>query len=186
MFEQVPSEHAGKGIFDLLVRLSETVGNVSKSPRASSFDVKGGRVRSVKQAEAGLWRVRVKPSSWRKVEVTLAGGRDCDTEGAVCTPAGRALSNTVSATVQGLAGLKVAGGRAREGRDEAIDFEVTLSRAASGTVTVDYATVDETAIAGTDYTATSGTLTFAPGKPQRRCASRSWTTCSTRAGRSSG
>ena len=166
-FEQVPSEHDGKGTFSFRVRLSETVGNFSKSPRASSFAVTRGRVRSVEQVDAGLWRVRVKPSSWRNVGVTLAGGRDCDTEGAVCTPDGRALENTVSATVRGPAGLKVAGGRAREGRDEAIDFAVTLSRAASGTVTVDYATEDETATAGSDYTATSGTLTFAPGETEK-------------------
>ena len=48
-----------------------------------------------------------------------------------------------------------------------IDFLVTLNRAASGSVTVDYATVDETATAGTDYTTTSGTLTFAPGETEK-------------------
>ena len=39
-------------------------------------------------------------------------------------------------------------------------FEVTLSSAATGAVTVSYATVDGTATAGTDYTTTSGMLTF--------------------------
>ena len=43
-------------------------------------------------------------------------------------------------------------------------FKVTLSRAASGTVTVDYATADGTATAGADYTAASDTLTFAAGE----------------------
>ncbi len=166
-FEQVPDEHDGTAQFSFLVRLSETVGNFSKSPRAESFEVTRGRVRSVEQADAGLWRVRVKPNSWRKVGVTLAGGKDCDDAGAVCTPDIRPLSNTVTATVPGPAGLKVAGGKAREGRDEAIDFAVTLTRAASGTVTVDYATEDETATAGTDYEATSGTLTFAPGETEK-------------------
>ena len=111
--------------------------------------------------------MRVNPRTKRDVGITLAGGRDCNTEGAVCAADGRTLSNTVSATVRSLPRLKVAGGRAREGTDEAIDFAVTLSRAASGTVTVDYATVDETAIAGTDYTATSGTLTLAPGETEK-------------------
>ena len=166
-FEQVPAEHNGKKKFSFLVRLSETVGNFSKSPRESSFDVTRGRVRKVEQADAGLWRVAVKPSSWRNVGVTLAGGRDCDDPGAVCTPDIRALANTVTATIPGPAALKVAGGRAREGRDDAIDFAVTLTRAASGTVTVDYATEDETATAGTDYEATLGTLTFAPGETQK-------------------
>jgi protocatechuate 3,4-dioxygenase beta subunit len=43
------------------------------------------------------------------------------------------------------------------------DFVVNLSAASASTVTVNYATSDGTAAAGTDYTATSGTLTFAPG-----------------------
>jgi hypothetical protein len=46
----------------------------------------------------------------------------------------------------------------------AIVFTVSLDFAASATVTVDYATADGTAVAGTDYTATSGTLTFQPGQ----------------------
>lgn len=41
---------------------------------------------------------------------------------------------------------------------------VTLGDPASGTVTVDYATRDLTALAGSDYAAASGTLSFAPGE----------------------
>lgn len=40
---------------------------------------------------------------------------------------------------------------------------VSLSAASAKTITVDYATSDGTATAGSDYTATSGTLTFAAG-----------------------
>ncbi|MEJ0017978.1 MAG: Calx-beta domain-containing protein [Acetobacteraceae bacterium] len=43
-------------------------------------------------------------------------------------------------------------------------FTVTLLTASTQTVTVDYATKNGTALAGTDYTATSGKLTFAPGE----------------------
>ena len=61
---------------------------------------------------------------------------------------------------------------AREGTDAAVRFAVRLDRAASQTVTVDYATADGAgrwagtapATAGADYTATSGTLAFAPGQ----------------------
>ncbi|MCU1449064.1 MAG: endoglucanase [Acidimicrobiales bacterium] len=45
----------------------------------------------------------------------------------------------------------------------AAPFMVTLNPASTGPVTVDYATVDGTAHAPGDYTATSGTLTFAAG-----------------------
>ena len=54
--------------------------------------------------------------------------------------------------------------------DGSVGFLVTLSPAASGTVTVDYATTDDTAVAGTDYTATSGTVTFAPGQTRKSTA----------------
>ena len=67
--------------------------------------------------------------------------------------------------------LSVADARAAEPRSggsaATLDFVVTLNPAASGTVTVDYATSDDTATAGADYTATSGTLTFAMGESSK-------------------
>ncbi len=47
-------------------------------------------------------------------------------------------------------------------------FDVTLSPAAANTVMVDYATVDGTAVAGSDYTATNGTLTFTAGETSKQ------------------
>jgi hypothetical protein len=47
------------------------------------------------------------------------------------------------------------------------DFPVTLSPASSQSVTVNYATADGSAVAGTDYTATNGTLTFAAGETSK-------------------
>lgn len=43
-------------------------------------------------------------------------------------------------------------------------FTVNLSTASTQAVTVGYATADSTALAGSDYTATTGVLTFAPGE----------------------
>lgn len=46
-------------------------------------------------------------------------------------------------------------------------FTVSLSQAATGPVTVDYATANGTATAGQDYVATSGTITFAAGETRK-------------------
>ena len=45
-----------------------------------------------------------------------------------------------------------------------LNFSVNLSNASSLPVSVDYATADGTATAGSDYTAVTGTLIFAPGQ----------------------
>ncbi len=63
--------------------------------------------------------------------------------------------------------LSVADARAKEGTDASINFAVTLDAAADEVVTVDYATADGTATAGEDYTAASGTLTFAAGERRK-------------------
>jgi hypothetical protein len=65
----------------------------------------------------------------------------------------------------GAAGLSVADQSTIEGNTGAADalHLVTLSVASASSVTVDFATADGTATAGSDYTATTGTLTFAPG-----------------------
>ncbi|MEJ2471729.1 MAG: Calx-beta domain-containing protein [Desulfuromonadales bacterium] len=51
-----------------------------------------------------------------------------------------------------------------EAAEATITFDVTLSNAADQVVTVDFTTVDGTAVAGEDYALNSGTLTFAPGE----------------------
>ncbi|NRB02903.1 MAG: DUF4214 domain-containing protein [Rhodobacteraceae bacterium] len=51
-----------------------------------------------------------------------------------------------------------------DGGDQIARFEVLLSEASASSITLAYSTHDGTAIAGSDYTATSGSLTFAPGQ----------------------
>ena len=62
------------------VRTDPVVGNA-----VAAFAVAYGRVTGVERVSAGLYRVRVKPKSWRDLTVTLAGRRGCSEAGAVCT-----------------------------------------------------------------------------------------------------
>jgi peptidoglycan/xylan/chitin deacetylase (PgdA/CDA1 family) len=56
------------------------------------------------------------------------------------------------------------------GTTRTAELTVTLSEPTSRTVSFAYATADGTAVAGHDYVATSGTLTFAVGQTSRRIA----------------
>jgi endoglucanase len=73
---------------------------------------------------------------------------------------GRSISSSPTPPTISVAGASVTEGRAASLNET---FTVSLSAAATKPVTVAYATENGTAKAGTDYTATSGTLTFAPG-----------------------
>ena len=162
-FENVPSEHDGTAFtFDLTLSEAPGAGNL---PVPASFKVAPGKA-SV-SGSGTRYTVTVTPkraNAWKDVTVTLAGGRACAEAGAICTADGRSVSNTSTTTVGGPVRIRVAGAKAKEGKDASLDFAVTLNRAASHAVSVDYATEDGTAAAGADYTATSGTLTFAAGE----------------------
>lgn len=71
-------------------------------------------------------------------------------------------SSTVADTVQ----TGVYDSTVVEGADD-LEFVVSLSAASTETITVDYETVPGTAIAGTDYSSSSGTLQFAPGEKRK-------------------
>ena len=82
------------------------------------------------------------------------------------------MQYTARIWIRGPGGVSVSitDARATEG-DDRIRFTVTLSAPPVETVTVEYATRDLDAMAGNDYTAKSGTLTFDPprvsqGKPR--------------------
>src|SRR5262249_27465757 len=71
------------------------------------------------------------------------------------TTAYRSLSIGVVSLAEGISGFRTAA------------FAVKLSAAATTSVTVKYATANGSAVAGSDYTAASGTLTFAPGETSK-------------------
>ncbi len=76
-------------------------------------------------------------------------------------------SGSSSRAEESSSALSVADAEATEGVDETLDFVVRLDPKPSREVTVDYRTEDGTATAGSDYTETRGTLTFAPGEDEK-------------------
>ena len=102
---------------------------------------------------------------------TIRDGSGNDAVLAHAAAARAAVPASAEATAQADgSALRVAGARAREGVDAAIEFTVTLAPASPAPVTVDWASADGTAKAGEDYTAASGTLTFAPGETEKTVA----------------
>ena len=133
--------------------------------RPGAISVTGGiltGVSRVVRTEDRNWNIAVTPSDTADVTITLPETTDCDASGAICTEDGRPLSHALSDTVAGpviVPALSVSDASATEG--DAVEFTVSLSPATSRQVTVEYATSGGTATSGTDFTAASGTLTFA-------------------------
>ena len=164
-FSNMPASHTAED-FTFGLAFSEDVELSYVTVRDTAFVVTGGEVKTAQRQQQGsnqAWNITVEPDGQGAVTVTLPETTDCSAADAICTSDERPLSHSLSARVAGAVGLSVADARVEEGAGAVLEFAVTLSRAASSTVTVDYATADGSAQAGSDYTATSGTLTFAAG-----------------------
>ena len=157
--------HDGSTAFTFELRFSEEVSLSYVTLRDHSLTVTNGQVK-VRRLEAGKnqrWEITVEPDGNADVTITLPATTNCGDTGAICIGT-RPLSAGASVTVKGPPSISVADARGTEGTGETVDFTVTLSRTASASVTVDYATSNGTATAGADYTSTSGTLMFAAGE----------------------
>ena len=168
-FGGMPAEHAGRGSFSFRVAFSEEINTSYTTVRDASFTVTGGDVTKARRVDKrrDLWKITVEPDSDGAVTIRLPETTDCGASGAICTGDGRPLSHSLSATVAGPVGIAVADARVEEGDGVALAFLVTLSRAASAALTVDYATADGSAHAGDDYRAVSGTLKFGAGESSK-------------------
>ena len=172
-FEDVPASHDGDSAFTFGLTFSDEFPLSFRTLRDEALDVTGGQVGRARRKQQGSnrrWTISVEPNSHGPVTVVLLETTNCQANGAICTDDDRSLSNTLSATVTGPVGISVADASVKEAAGAVVAFAVTLSRSASGRVTVDYATRNRTALAGEDYTAAAGTLTFEAGEATKTVA----------------
>ena len=169
-FSDMPASHAG-GEFTFGLAFSEEVELGYVTLRDTVFAVTGGEVKTARRQQQGsnrAWNITVEPDGQGAVTITLPETTDCGASGAICTGDGRPLSHSLSATVAGpviIPAVSASDASAAEG--DAVAFTVSLSAASSRQVTVDYATSGGTATSGTDFTAESGTLTFAANETSK-------------------
>ena len=164
-FANVPADHNGDN-FTFQLNFSENVEAGYARIRDHALTVTGATIDSASRITQGSnqgWNVEVDPTGNGSVSITLPETTDCDASGAICTDDSRKLSHPTSVRVAGPPAISVSDATMQEAEGAVLEFSVTLSRASSRTVTVDYATSDGTAVAGSDYTAASATLTFNPG-----------------------
>ncbi len=166
-FEKVPEEHDGTSRFNLDIVFSEAPAGMKNEDiravvQATNAWKRGmSRLNNVNDAHRNM---RFDPKGNGKITISIPATTDCAAAGALCTTAGGKLETGISVTIPGPVAISVADDSVEEAAGAVLAFAVTLDRARHDTVTVDYATENGTATAGEDYTATSGTLTFAAGE----------------------
>ena len=165
-FATVPGEHDGVTAFTVEIVFSEAPSGMKNRTLRDALRVTGGAVTRVRQVNhvPAHRIVTVQPAGHDAVDIALPASPDCEAAGAICTEAGGRLETGLLTRVRGPAALRVADAEVHEGPGAVLAFAVTLDRATSAAVSVDYATSDGTAQAGSDYTAATGSVTFAPGE----------------------
>ncbi|MCZ0936891.1 MAG: SwmB domain-containing protein [Gemmatimonadetes bacterium] len=173
-FSDMPDTHDGATAFTVRISFSEPLKQGGSGVKlARALTVTGATLGAVLRADGqstDLYKFEVRPTGADTITISLPETTDCTANDAVCTGDGRPLSHSLAETVAYSApatppSLSVSDASATEG--SAVVFTVSLSRTSSQQVTVAYATSGVTATSGTDFTAASGTLTFAPNETSK-------------------
>ncbi len=108
-FESLPTGHDGSTAFAVQLAFNEPIWLTEAVMRTQALTVTGGRVTSARRVDgrSDRWEIAIQPDA-NDVGISLLPTTSCNTNGAVCTQDGRALSNGLSATVTGPAAKPVA------------------------------------------------------------------------------
>ena len=103
-FEQVPSSHDGSTELRFQLHFSENVRLNHTDFSGALFETAGGTVTGARRLDPSTntgWEVVARPDGTDDMVITLPEGRDCNTDGAVCTSDRSWLGATVVATIAG-------------------------------------------------------------------------------------
>ena len=103
-FEQVPSSHDGSTELRFQLHFSENVRLNHTDFSGALFETAGGTVTGARRLAPSTnigWEVVARPDGTDDMVITLPAGRDCNTDGAVCTSDRSWLGATVVATIAG-------------------------------------------------------------------------------------
>ena len=108
-FESLPTGHDGTTPFAVQLAFNEPIWLTEAVMRTQALTVTGGRVTSARRVNgrSDRWEITIQPDA-NDVRIALPPTTSCNTNGAVCTQDGHALSNGLSATVTGPAAKSVA------------------------------------------------------------------------------
>ena len=160
--QNMPESHSGSS-FTFRLNFSEPLGQVSQQAVRSAFTITNGTISGLQKVDDSNWDVTVNPdSSIDELIISFVHQKRCDQSLALCTSNGHVVDSVLSATVVGGTTMSIGDVSANE-RTGSMTFNVVLSKPYTEEITVDWATTDLTATAGSDYTSRSGTLTFAAG-----------------------
>ena len=165
------NRHDSVNDFAFQLIFSENVETTADEIKDHAVTITGGTIVSVARTVDGdnrKWSGTLQPNGRDPIILTLSQATDCQATGHICTPDGELLSAIVTGHVAGPHQISVADASVSEAAAAVLAFQVTIHPAYfSAYITVRYSTSDGTAQAGTDYTATSGTLTFRAGIPNQ-------------------
>ena len=100
-FSSVPTSHNGEDAIQFRLRFSEPVSTSYKILRDTAIQVENGVILESKRLDGrnDLWSITVEPAGTEGMLITLSAPPECEDSAAVCTEAGKALSNSPTARV---------------------------------------------------------------------------------------
>ena len=152
-FEGRPTENDGSE-FIFKLHFSENVKTSDAKVRNRALtldeaDIVEAKRKNPRSADKNKARtIRLKPDGNERITITLPAAVSCTDNKSICTHDDSRLSQSTSATVDGPVGISVGDVEVVEGAEAVLVFAVALTRSASSSLTVDYATSDGTATAG--------------------------------------